>query len=60
MKKGNPWALLPIGVFLLIYLGLAKVPLQKWYKFILPLHGLYFILEFVFLFIAVQTGYGPL
>ena len=44
---------------LLIYLGLAKVPLQKWYKFILPLHGLYFILEFVFLFIAVQTGYGP-
>ena len=23
MKKGNPWALLPIGVFLLIYLGLG-------------------------------------
>lgn len=44
---------------LLIYLGLAKVPLKKWYKFILPLHGLYFIVEFVFLFIAVQTGYGP-
>ena len=44
---------------LLIYLGLAKVPLQKWYKFIMPLHGLFFILEFVFLFIAVQIGYGP-
>ena len=44
---------------LLIYLGLAKFPLQKWYKFILPLHGLFFILEFVFLFIAVQIGYGP-
>ena len=26
MKKGNPWALLPIGVFLLIYLaGFALV-----------------------------------
>ena len=23
MKKGNPWALLPIGVFLAIYLGLG-------------------------------------
>lgn len=23
MKKGNPWALIPIGVFLLIYLGLG-------------------------------------
>ena len=23
MKKGNPWALLPIGVFLLLYLGLG-------------------------------------
>ncbi len=44
---------------LLIYLGLAKVPLKKWYKFILPLHAMYFVLEFVFLFIAVQIGYGP-
>ena len=23
MKKGNAWALLPIGVFLLMYLGLG-------------------------------------
>ena len=23
MKKGNPWALLPIGVFLAVYLGLG-------------------------------------
>ena len=23
MKKGNAWALLPIGVFLLVYLGLG-------------------------------------
>lgn len=44
---------------LLIYLSLAKVPLKKWYKFILPLHGLFLVLQLVFLFIAVQTGYGP-
>ena len=25
MKKGNPWALLPIGVFLIMYLGLGLV-----------------------------------
>mgnify|MGYP003301817209 CR=1 FL=1 len=25
MKKGNPWALLPIGVFLVLYLGLGLV-----------------------------------
>ena len=25
MKKSNPWALLPIGVFLVLYLGLGIV-----------------------------------
>ena len=45
---------------LLIYLGLGKVPLKSWYKFILPLHGLFVILQVVFLFIALQIGYGPM
>ena len=45
---------------LLIYLGLAKVPLKSWYKFILPLHGLFAILQVVFLFIALEIGYGPM
>lgn len=45
---------------LLIYLGLAKVPLKSWYKFILPLHGIFFIVQMVFLFIACQIGYGPM
>lgn len=44
---------------LLIYLSLGKVPLKSWYKFILPLHGLFLILQLVFLFIAVQISYGP-
>lgn len=44
---------------LLIYCSLAKVSLKKWYKFILPLHGIFFIVEFLFLYIAIATGYGP-
>ena len=44
---------------LLIYLSLGKVPLKSWYKFILPLHGLFLILQLIFLFVAVQIGYGP-
>lgn len=45
---------------LLIYLGLAKVPLKKWYKFILPLQGVFFVMQIVFLFVACQIGYGPM
>ena len=44
---------------LLIYCALAKLSLKKWYKFILPLHGIFVLVEFVFLYIAVATGYGP-
>lgn len=44
---------------LLIYLSLAKVSLKKWYKFIIPLQAVFFVVEFVFLYIAVSTGYGP-
>lgn len=45
---------------LLIYLGLAKVPLKRWYKFILPLHGIFVIVQLAFLFLACQIGYGPM
>lgn len=44
---------------LLIYLSLGKVPLKSWYKFILPLHGAFLVLQVVFLWIAVKIGYGP-
>lgn len=44
---------------LLIYLGLAKVPLRKWYKFIIPLQVVFFIMACLFLFVAYKTGYGP-
>ena len=44
---------------LLIYCALGKVPLKVWYKFILPLQGIYFLLEFGVLYFAIASGYGP-
>ena len=44
---------------LLIYCGLAKVPLKIWYKFIIPLQVVFFLLQLVFLYIAVSMNYGP-
>lgn len=42
-----------------ILCGIAKVPLGKWYKFFLPLFGILFLLQIIFIFIAVQINYGP-
>ena len=44
---------------LLIYCGLGKVPLSKWYKFILPLHVFFFIMQLAFLYFAQMINYGP-
>ncbi len=37
--------------------GLMAVPINKWYKFITPLFGILFVMEFVFMTIAVAIGY---
>ena len=37
--------------------GLMGVPINKWYKFITPLFGILFIMEFVFMTAAVMIGY---
>ena len=34
---------------LLIFLNYGKVPIERWYKFFLPLMGIFFILAFIFL-----------
>lgn len=44
---------------LLIFLNYAKVPVGKWYKFLWPLLIIMFVLSVIFLFIAIQIGYGP-
>ncbi|KDR95779.1 Uncharacterized membrane protein YfcC, ion transporter superfamily [Peptoclostridium litorale DSM 5388] len=37
--------------------GLMGVPLNKWYKFIAPLFGIYVILQIVFMAVAVAIGF---
>lgn len=44
---------------LLLFLSYGKIPLSKWYKFVMPLIILLAILSAVFLTIAVKIGYGP-
>lgn len=44
---------------MLIFFGLAKVPLSKWYKFIIPLEIILCTLGAIFLIFAVEMGYGP-
>jgi uncharacterized ion transporter superfamily protein YfcC len=42
---------------LLIFLNYAKVPLNKWYRFVLPILGIFFLMAVIFLAIAIQIGY---
>lgn len=39
--------------------GLMSLPINKWYKFITPLFVIMFILQIVFIIIAVSINYGP-
>lgn len=45
---------------LLIYCALGRVPLQKWYKFILPLQGFFIVMQLAFLYFADMIKYGPM
>lgn len=42
---------------LLIFLNYAKVPINRWYKFFLPLMAIFFIIAFVSLAIAINIGF---
>lgn len=44
---------------LLIFLSYAKVPINRWYKFLWPLLVILYALAILFLFIAISIGYGP-
>lgn len=48
----------PTG-FLLIACALAKVPLNKYYKWVFPLFGISFAVQMIFIVIAINIGYGP-
>ncbi len=42
-----------------IMTGIAKVPLGKWYRFFLPIFGVFFIIQSAFIIISVMINYGP-
>ncbi len=47
------------NALLLAALALAKIPFEKWVKWILPLIGLQYLLGAVLVLIAQFTSYGP-
>lgn len=42
---------------LLIFLNYGKVPINKWYRFFIPLMAIFFVLAIIVLAIAVKIGY---
>lgn len=48
----------PTG-FLLIGCAIAKIPLDKYYKWFLPFFGIQFIIQIIFIFIAININLGP-
>ncbi len=44
---------------IVVMASIAKIPLDKWYKFFLPLFGIMFVVESALLIAAVTFGYGP-
>lgn len=45
--------------FILIACSLSKVPLSKYYKFVLPFLGIAFIFQVLFIMLAIHINYGP-
>lgn len=45
--------------FMVIACSMAKIPLNKYYKWILPFLGMCFILQCLFVFGAIAINYGP-
>jgi len=48
----------PVGG-IAVMASIAHVPLNKWYKFFLPLFGLMLLLQAVFIALAMAVNYGP-
>jgi uncharacterized ion transporter superfamily protein YfcC len=49
-------SIIPTSAVLMSYLAIAKVPYEKWFKWILPLMGIWIVVGAVFLMIAQAIG----
>lgn len=45
--------------FVLIACTIGKIPLNKYYKWFLPLFAIFIVFQIAFIFIAINLGYGP-
>lgn len=45
--------------FVLIACAMGKIPLNKYYKWFLPLFFICLVVQIIFIFIAINIGYGP-
>jgi uncharacterized ion transporter superfamily protein YfcC len=56
---GDGWTnmCIPTSAVLLGAIGMAKIPFQRWFKFILPLMGIFFIMSFAFLVVAININW---
>lgn len=49
----------PTGGTIMAALAMGKIPYSKWFKYLMPMFFLWWIVAFVFLIYATVTGYGP-
>jgi uncharacterized ion transporter superfamily protein YfcC len=56
---GDGWSnlIIPTNGFLMAVLGIARIPFDKWLRFIFPVFTIFILVAVVFLGIAVVTGY---
>lgn len=45
---------------IVVMASIARIPLNKWYRFFLPLFGIMLVLQAAFIAIAMAINYGPL
>jgi len=44
---------------IVVMASIAKIPLERWYKFFAPLFGIMFLLQSFFIILSIFIGYGP-
>ncbi len=52
-------SIIPTSAVLMGYLSIANIPYERWFKWIVPLMGLWLLSGCVFLIISVLINYGP-
>ena len=49
--------IIPTNGVLMAMLGLASVPFEKWFRFVLPLFLILMLIAMLVMFVAVRIGY---